>query len=765
MAEKKKVSGREIVGRAVQIAAEYQHQYVTTEHLLSSLLEVDDIKEIITGVDGEYKELKQKLADHLESDFYPYSESDPVITAHLKELIAQATWLSASAEKNDPLPHHFLVALLSMDVNKSFAAYFLADAGVEQADVKYHISHEMEEDEQSGGSFGVGQAAGGSGPGGSGQQVKVTKKNAGKILAKYCDDLNEKAKELKIDPLIGREDEVFSLSKTMARRTKNNAVLVGEPGVGKTAIAEGLAKLIHEGTVPEILNDARVYSLNMGSLLAGTRFRGDFEERVEMVLQALEIKADEEKPILFIDEIHMIMGAGSGGQGSMDVNNLLKPALTKGKLRCIGSTTWDEYRKHFEKDRALLRRFQALPVEEPSVDDAKRILRGVASYYEEYHGLKYEPEALDAAVDLTHRYVQNRFLPDKAIDIIDAAAAHQRVVPAEQRVEIIGLSNIEEEVSKVAKIPPKTVHEDESDKLARLEKDLRENVFGQEQAVEVVTEAVIQARAGLREPDKPLGSYLFTGPTGVGKTELAKQLAKTLGISLIRYDMSEYMEKHTVAKLIGAPPGYVGFDDGQAGAGKLVNDIEKTPHCVLLLDEMEKAHPDVYNVLLQVMDNATLTSSNGKSVSFKNVIIIMTSNAGASELEKNRIGFGDGDNSGDDESIIKKTFTPEFRNRLDAIVKFNKLKTNHIMLVVDKFIKELNDLGQAKNVIIDLDNEAREWLANEGFDSKMGARPLKRKISEHIKKPLSREMLFGSLKNGGTAYFTVKDNSLTFEVK
>lgn len=759
------------VQRAYQIAIENQHEYLLLEHLLAALVEEPLVVDMFKELGGNLDEVKSDLQTYYDSGLITKVATGnkyfPARTQDTERCIQRsvATTMFSGRRSMDPLD--LMVSLMYEE--QSHAFYFIGKQNIDLLTVKEYITGDADNESESDGEGtdeegGFFRGAGGAGAGGrgAGKEVK-SKEQALKVLGKYCVNLNEQAKVGKIDPLIGREAEVAQLVLTTARRTKNNVVMVGEPGVGKTSIVEGLAKLIEEGQVPEVLLGSTVFSLDIGNLLAGTKFRGDFEERMKQIITALTFV---EKPILFIDEIHMIMGAGSGGQqSSMDVANLLKPALAKGALRCIGSTTYEEFRKHFEKDRALLRRFQKLDVFEPSIEDSKRILQGLAKVYEEFHGVTYAVEALDLAVELTAKYVTDRFLPDKAIDVIDSAGARQRVASAEERLAEVGIEQVEFEVSRIAKIPPRTVKESESEKLAQLAANLRSNVYGQDKALEVLDDAVIMSRAGLRDANKPQGCYLFTGPTGTGKTEAAKTLANTLGIPLLRYDMSEYMEKHSVSKLIGSPPGYVGYGDGASGSGKLINDIEKHPYCVLLLDEMEKAHPDVYNVFLQVMDNGAVSSSNGKSVSMKNVILIMTSNAGASELEKESIGFERGARTDEDDAIINITFTPEFRNRLDAIVKFQRLSKETMTLVVDKFIAQLNVLAADKGVTVEVDEAAKAWLAVKGYDPRMGARPLSRVIDQEIKKKLSREMVFGALRNGGTAKVTVADDNtiaLTF---
>lgn len=740
---------QEIIERAGELATMNMHEYVTLEHLLASLLGETTVKDVLTDLDVDVDELQKDLNSFYSAGILPKALEGNAArrTPALVNAIQRATAQVMLSGRKKIQATDLLVSLVEQADEDSHAFYFLAKYGVDEDTLKFIVSHpvndvEAEEDEE--------------------DEVAHLNKNQ-RLLAKYCVNLNEQAGKGLIDPLIGRETEVANLILTTARRTKNNSVLIGEPGVGKTAVVEGLAKMIVEGNVPEAIKTAVVYSLDISALMAGAKFRGDMEERLKQVLKALE---ELEQPILFIDEIHMIMGAGaSSGGGGMDVANLLKPALAKGQLRCIGSTTYEEFRKYFEKDRALLRRFHKLDISEPTVEEAKTILRGIAPTFGLYHGVTYTDEALDAAVELTARYVNDKLLPDKAIDVIDSAGARQKIRDDENKVVVIDLALIEAEVSRIARIPARTVKEDEGDKLAHLEKDLRAMVFGQDTAVETVTDAVIMARSGLRSPNKPQSSFLFTGPTGVGKTELAKQLSKTLSLPLIRYNMSEYMEKHSVSKLIGSPPGYVGHGDGAAGSGLLINDIEKSPHSILLLDEIEKAHEDVFKLFLQVMDDGMLTSSSGKTVNFQNVLIIMTSNAGASELQKNNIGFARDldDRQGTDDAEINKTFAPEFRNRLDAIVKFLPLTKDNMIHIVVKFIAELNGLAVDKNVHLDMTPEALEWLAEAGYDPKMGARPLGRVIDNEIKKPLSRALIFGNLKHGGTAQGTVVDGKFVLD--
>jgi ATP-dependent Clp protease ATP-binding subunit ClpA len=748
----------EALERASIIAKTHTHEYVTLEHLLASVMQDQQVLELLSDLNINIKKILDDLDAHFASEHISKSllGHEPRQTSTLGMTVQRAIAHSMFSGRKAITGVDLLLSLLNEDNVDSHALYFLKKNGIDSYDIKLAVSHNDFDEEDDGDVLlteGDPEAEG---------STRKHRTKAERVLDKYCDNLNEQAKAGKIDPLIGREEEVYTLVLATARRTKNNVVLVGEPGVGKTAIAEGLAKQIVDGQVPEAIKDSIVYSLSIGNLMAGTKFRGDMEERIKQILEAIEQRGEELGivPILFIDEIHTMMGAGSGNQGALDVANLLKPALAKGKLRCIGGTTYEEYRKHFEKDRALLRRFQKLDVLEPSIEDAKRIIAGISTSYTDFHGVTYEPAALDAAVELTARYVTNRFLPDKAIDVIDAAGARQKIRPEAERQTVITVELIEEEVAKIAKIPARTVKEDENAKLEHLDKDLHGVVFGQDNAIEEVVDAVLLSRAGLRDPSKPLGNYLFAGPTGVGKTELTKQLAKTLGIPLHRFDMSEYMEKHSVSKFIGAPPGYVGFGDGQAGSGLLTNAVEQSPHCVVLLDEIEKAHPDLYNILLQVMDNGELTNSSGKTVSFRNVILIMTTNAGASELQKNTLGFGSNSIAGNDDKVIERMFAPEFRNRLDALIKFSALKSENMLRIVDKFIDQLNELAAAKNVVVNIDQAVKEWLAKEGYDPKMGARPLSRLIQSELKKPLSRRMLFGNLKNGGHAHVVMIDGKV-----
>lgn len=748
---------QKVIKRAADLSRTKGHEYITTEHLLYCLLDEEDVKKVIEGCGSNVESLREKLDNFFGSPVVTVSNRAPKITKTVQEVLGGASWVSQSRLDTTVRSTDLLIALSQFQDLPS--AYFMNLEGLTPPAIKDYITNNMSEN----GPMGVmGGAMAHGGIQGQGPQLKVTKNNLDKILDQFAINLNEEASKDRIDPLVGRENEVFELSQTISRRKKNNAVLTGHPGVGKTQIVHGLAKLITEGNVPEVLKNGVVYEIDLTALLAGSRFRGDFEERLKAVLTALELKGETELPIVFIDEIHMLMGAGSGGQGAMDAANILKPALASGNLRCIGSTTYEEFRKHFEKDGALNRRFRKLDVDEPSVEDTIRIIQGLQKYYEDFHKITFTKKAVEQSVHLTKRYIQNKYLPDKAIDVIDASGARQRCIPKANRLSEITEKEIEYEISKVAKIPEKTVHTSEGDKLKKLDIDIKQVVFDQDDAIEQVCDAVILSRAGLREENKPVGSYLFTGPTGVGKTETVKQLAKSLGLHLLRYDMSEYQEKHSISKLIGAPPGYVGFEDDM---GQLVNDIETNPYCILLLDEIEKAHPDVFNVLLQVLDDGRLTNSRGKTVNFQNVLIVMTSNAGASDLQRNRVTLTGMDNEGDDDSVIKNMFSPEFRNRLDAIIKFNSLKKSSMSRIIDKFIAELNILTLPKFITIELDNSAKEFLTNKGFSPTMGARPLGRVIQKHIKIPLSKQIMFGKLKHGGQVKFFEQDGKLEYNIR
>jgi len=726
-----------------------KHELATLEHLLSSLIDEPDAARVLQACAVNLVELRKELTDFIEDDLSTLitdvEGSEAVPTAAFQRVIQRAAIHVQSSGRTEVTGANVLVAIFAE--RESNAAYFLQEQDMTRYDAVNFIAHGVAKDP----AFGESRPVTGAPDGEAADDAEVEKKES--ALAKYCVDLNVKAAKGDVDPLIGRAHEVERCIQVLCRRRKNNPLLVGDPGVGKTAIAEGLAFKIVNGETPEVLANTIIYSLDMGSLLAGTRYRGDFEERLKAVVTEMEAHPDA---VLFIDEIHTIIGAGATSGGAMDASNLLKPALQGGKLRCMGSTTYKEFRQHFEKDRALARRFQKIDVNEPSVEDTVKILRGLKPHFEEHHGIKYTADAIRTAVELAARYINDRKLPDKAIDVIDEAGAAQHLIPESKRRKTIGVKEIEAVVAKIARIPAKNVTKDDAEVLKDLEKSLKRVVFGQNQAIEALASAIKLARAGLREPEKPIGNYLFAGPTGVGKTEVAKQLADTLGVELLRFDMSEYMEKHAVSRLIGAPPGYVGFDQG----GMLTDGVDQNPHCVLLLDEMEKAHPDVYNILLQVMDHGKLTDHNGRTTDFRNVILIMTSNAGASEMGKNAMGFGRESRGGEDTAAIERIFTPEFRNRLDAIISFGALPKPVIMQVVDKFVLQLEAQLIDRNVHIELTPKATEWLADKGYDIKMGARPLSRVIQEHIKKPLAEELLFGKLMKGGLVKVGVKNGKL-----
>ncbi len=727
--------------RALGHAGSRSHEYATLEHLLLALTEDQDAVAVMRACGVDVEKLGGSLSDYIDNDLsnlVTLLDEDPKPTAGFQRVLQRAAIHVQSSGREEVTGANVLVAIFSE--RESHAVYFLQLQDMTRFDAVNYISHGIakvpgqEPD----------QAAASAAPSGTEEDAKAEEvnKSGHEALDAYCVDLNHKAGEGKIDPLIGRTQEVERVIQVLCRRTKNNPLLVGDPGVGKTAIAEGLAKRIVELDVPDVLATCTIYSLDMGALLAGTRYRGDFEERLKAVMKELEAT---EGAILFIDEIHTVIGAGATTGGAMDASNLLKPALQSGTLRCIGSTTYKEYRGHFEKDRALARRFQKIDVTEPSVEDAIKILMGLKPYYEDHHRVKYTHDAIKTAVELSSRYINDRKLPDKAIDVIDEVGAAQMLLAESKRKKQIGTKDVEAVVAKIARIPPKQVSRDDRDALSNLESDLKTMVYGQDKAIDALTSAIKLARAGLREPEKPIGSYLFSGPTGVGKTEVAKQLARTMGVELKRFDMSEYMERHTVSRLIGAPPGYVGFDQG----GLLTDAIDQTPHCVLLLDEIEKAHPDLFNVLLQVMDHGKLTDNNGKSVDFRNVVLIMTTNAGAADMAKPAIGFGREQREGEDTEAIERMFTPEFRNRLDAIIPFARLSKDVIGQVVDKFVIQLEAQLADRDVTIELTDEARAWLGEKGYSDLYGARPLARIIQEHVKRPLAEELLFGKLASGG----------------
>lgn len=737
--------------RSVAEANKRSHEFATLEHLLLGLLDDQDAVAVLRACDVNIPQLRAELKAYLDQEHGNVAEDssiDATPTAGFQRVIQRAILHVQSSGREEVNGSNVLVALFSE--RESHAVFYLQQHEVSRLDVVNYISHGLAKS----GEHDEGEAIEGEAE----EDLDGEEGNGKSAVEKYCVNLNEKAREGKIDPLIGRVGEVDRTIQILCRRSKNNPLYVGDPGVGKTAIAEGLALRIVKKEVPEVLHDATIFNLEMGTILAGTRFRGDFEERIKAVIKEIE---EMEGSVLFIDEIHTIIGAGATGGGAMDASNLLKPALAKGALRCIGSTTYKEYRSYIEKDRALLRRFQKIDVVEPTPHEAIEILKGIKKYFEEHHGVKYSDEVIEAAVDLSVRHINERKLPDKAIDVIDEVGASQMLLTQAKRKKNITVADVENVVSKMARIPPKSVSKDDKTVLATLPKDLKRVVFGQDKAIEVLSDAIKLSRAGLREDDKPIGCYLFSGPTGVGKTEVAKQLASLLGVELERFDMSEYMERHTVSRLIGAPPGYVGYDQG----GLLTDAVDQTPHCVLLLDEIEKAHQDVYNILLQVMDHGTLTDSNGKKIDFRNVILIMTTNAGAAELSKEVIGFGNADQSGADEEAIKKLFSPEFRNRLDATVPFSELPPEVIEKVVEKFILELEMQLEDRGVHINMTPAAKAFIADKGYDKHFGARPLKRVIQEEIKKPLADELLFGRLVEGGEVKIGFKNKSLTIDIE
>ncbi|TGX52812.1 ATP-dependent Clp protease ATP-binding subunit ClpA [Sphingomonas gei] len=739
--------------KALEAASSRRHEYATLEHLLLALVDDEHASKVMSACGVDLAEIKSTVAHYLDTELEALkveNSTDPSPTSGFQRVVQRAILHVQSSGRDEVTGANVLVALFSE--RESYAVYFLQQQDMSRLDAVSFISH------------GVGK---GSTPseastpkGADEEKSPKSEAKSGKgesALKQFTVDLNEKAKAGKVDPLIGRGPEVDRTIQILCRRSKNNPLYVGDPGVGKTAIAEGLARKIVEGQVPEVLKEAVIYSLDMGALLAGTRYRGDFEERLKQVVNELEKLPHA---VLFIDEIHTVIGAGATSGGAMDASNLLKPALSGGTIRCIGSTTYKEFRNHFEKDRALLRRFQKIDVNEPTVEDTIKIITGLRSAFEGHHNVKYTPDAIKSAVELSARYINDRKLPDKAIDVIDEVGAMQMLVPPNKRKKVITTKEIEQVIATMARIPAKSVSSDDTRVLANLDLDLKRVVFGQDKAIEVLSSAIKLSRAGLRDPDKPIGNYLFSGPTGVGKTEVARQLAEILGIPLQRFDMSEYMERHSVSRLIGAPPGYVGYDQG----GLLTDAVDQQPHSVLLLDEIEKAHPDLFNILLQVMDNGKLTDHHGKTVDFRNTILIMTTNAGASDMAKESIGFGESSREDIQEEAVKKLFTPEFRNRLDAIVPFDYLPTEVVARVVDKFILQLELQLADRGVHIQLDDESKTWLTSRGYDKLYGARPMGRLIQEKIKQPLAEELLFGKLVHGGEVSVKLKDNALAFEV-
>lgn len=735
--------------RALQYANERSHEYATLEHLLLSLIDDRDAAAVMRACDVDLDLLRDKLTGYIDSELSGLvldTHGDAQPTAGFQRVIHRAVAHVQSSGREEVTGANVLVAIFAE--RESHAAFFLQEQHMTRFDAVNYISH------------GIAKRAGMSEPravrGVDEDAATVEggeeKKRGADALEVYCINLNQKARAGRIDPLIGRGPEIQRTIQVLCRRQKNNPLFVGDPGVGKTAIAEGLARRIVMGDVPEVLADSTIFQLDMGALLAGTRYRGDFEERLKAVMREIE---NYPGAIMFIDEIHTVIGAGATSGGAMDASNLLKPALQSGTLRCIGSTTYKEYRQHFEKDRALVRRFQKIDVNEPSVPDAIEILKGLKPYFEDFHRVRYTSQAIKSAVELSAKYIHDRKLPDKAIDVIDETGASQMLVPERQRRKTIGVKEVESTIATMARIPPKTVSKSDAEVLRAIDQDLKRVVFGQDKAIEALAAAIKLSRAGLREPGKPIGCYMFSGPTGVGKTEVARQLALLLGVELLRFDMSEYMERHTVSRLIGAPPGYVGFDQG----GLLTDGIDQHPHSVLLLDEIEKAHPDLFNILLQVMDHGKLTDHNGKRVDFQNVILIMTTNAGASDMAKAAIGFNRAKREGDDEEAINRLFSPEFRNRLDAVITFANLPPEIIAKVVEKFIFQLEAQLGDRNITIELTPEANAWLAERGYDDKFGARPLARVIQEHIKKPLAEEILFGALKDGGIVRVLVEEKA------
>ncbi len=739
------------IHRSYQIAREARHEYMTVEHLLLALLDNPAAQDVLRATHADFERLRRELIQAIDESVAVLAADDArdtQPTLGFQRVLQRAVYHVQSSGRKEVTGANVLVSIFGE--KDSLAVYYLNQQDITRLDAVNFISHGVSK-------LGADDAA--SGAQGDAAEAEADKA-AGKAdaLAEYATDLNAAAREGRIDPLVGRGEEVERTIQVLCRRRKNNPLYVGEAGVGKTALAEGLARRIVEGSVPEVLQDATIYALDLGALVAGTKYRGDFEKRLKAVLKRLK---EIPNSILFIDEIHTIIGAGSASGGAMDASNLIKPMLASGELRCIGSTTFQEYRGIFEKDRALARRFQKIDVVEPTVGEAVEILRGLKTKYEEHHAVRYADEAIQAAVDLSVKHIHDRLLPDKAIDVIDEAGARQRLLKADQRKDTIDVEEIETIIAKMARIPAKQVSSSDKDVLKHLERNLKMVIFGQDPAIETLSSAIKLSRSGLGNPDKPIGAFLFAGPTGVGKTEVTKQLAMQLGIEFVRFDMSEYMEPHSVSRLIGAPPGYVGFDQG----GLLTEKVTKTPHCVLLLDEVEKAHPDIFNILLQVMDRGVLTDTNGREANFRNVILVMTTNAGASQASRRSIGFTKQDHSTDAMEVIRKAFTPEFRNRLDAVVQFDALGFEHILRVVDKFLIELETQLHDKHVTLSATAEAREWLARHGFDPQMGARPMARVIQDKVKRPLADELLFGKLVAGGHVEIGIDGDNLSIDVQ
>ena len=741
----------ETLQRSIDYASQKKHEHVTIEHLLLSLTDDKDAQKVFIACDLDINVLKNDLTRYIDEQDYLIVDKDDLIpepTAGYRTVITRAAIHVQQSGNKEVNGGNVLVAIFSQQESQS--VYLLEKQEMTRYDAVQYLAHGIKKNQ----SF----SSISSSDNFSNYENEESETNKDNALDSFCEDLNIKAKKQLIDPLIGRSKEVNRLIQILSRRRKNNPILVGDPGVGKTAIVEGLAFRIVEGDVPEVISETKIFSLDMGAILAGTRYRGDFEERIKAVLKEIE---EQEDAVLFIDEIHTVIGAGSTSGGSMDASNLLKPSLQGQQLRCIGSTTYKEYRQFFDKDRALSRRFQKIDVDEPSIADTIKILMGLKTRFEDFHGLKYSNEAIKTAVELSSRYMNDKKLPDKAIDVIDETGASQKLKPSSKRKKLIGQKDIETTISKMAKIPSKHVTRDDSQKLKDLDKSLKRFIFGQDKAIDEIVASIRLSRAGLRDLQKPIGSYLFAGPTGVGKTELVRQLSSVLSVELLRFDMSEYMERHAVSRLIGAPPGYVGFDQG----GLLTDGVDQNPYSIVLLDEIEKAHPDIFNILLQIMDHGTLTDQNGRKVDFRNTIIVLTTNAGATDLAKPALGFNRDEREGEDKEAIDRLFNPEFRNRLDSIISFNSLPDKVIQKVVEKFILELESQLDNKNVFINISPDAASWLGKKGYDKNMGARPLSRLIQEEVKKPIAEEILYGVLEKGGTVNVSLKKDKLNFVYK